>query len=250
MKKILMTLSVFMILSLFSITEVNAYGWGLKKNDNHSIPDVGFYDSEIEGTNSFYVGPDEQKIFLTFDTGYDTGNIEKILKILDEENVPATFFCTGDFIEREPEKIRLIDAYKQTVGNHTYSHKNITKISDEMLNLEISKVEELFTKITNKQLPHYFRPPSGEFDKTSLNKIKEKGYYTFFWSIAYYDWDTKNQKGVDYTVNSVINNLHNGAIILMHTVSDDNVKSLKTIISKARELGYEFSDLEYIISTQ
>lgn len=250
MKKILSTFIVFMILIFISLTRINAYGWGMTRNSDHAVPDVGFYKDEIADTNSFYVGPNEKKIYLTFDAGYDNGNLEKILDILDENKVPSTFFCTGDFIEREEDLILMIDQHGQKVGNHTYSHKDITKINDASLNEEITKTEELFHSITNKPMCKYFRPPEGEFNKTALNKVKDMGYYTFFWSIAYSDWDTKNQKGVDYTVNSVIDNLHNGAIILMHTVSDDNVKSLQTIITKARELGYEFEDLDYIVNAQ
>ena len=234
------------VFSISRIPNASAYGWGISKNNQHKVPDVGFYKNEIEGTDSYYVGSEEKKIYLTFDAGYDNGNIEKIVKILKEYEVPATFFSTGDFLERNPDLVKLIDENGLIIGNHMYSHKDITKISDEVLKEEITKVEEIFKSITGKEMIKLFRPPKGEFTKEALLKVKNLGYKTFFWSIAYLDWNTKDQKGEDYTYNSVINNLHDGAIILMHSVSDDNVKCLPKIIEKARTLGYTFDSLENI----
>ena len=73
--------------------------------------------------------------------------------------------------------------------------------------------------------------------------FKQLGYNTIFWSVAYKDWDTNNQSGMDKAVNSVIKNLHNGAIILLHSVSKDNVKALPVIIDKIKEEGYEIKTL-------
>ncbi|CCY07752.1 poylsaccharide deacetylase [Coprobacillus sp. CAG:698] len=88
-----------------------------------------------------------------------------------------------------------------------------------------------------------FRPPEGQFNKASLTVLKDMGYKTFFWSIAYDDWNTKSQKGGDYGYKKVMDNLHNGAIILMHTVSSDNVECLERVIDDARSQGYEFRNL-------
>ena len=75
------------------------------------------------------------------------------------------------------------------------------------------------------------------------NYIKEYGYNTIFWSIAYKDWETNKTKDINVSVNSVIDNLHNGAIILLHTVSNENVIALPIIIDKIREEGYEIASL-------
>lgn len=247
MKKTLIFIYCIMILLLANLNTicVNAYGWGYNKNKEHAIVDVGIYEREIAGTDSYYVGS-KGKIYLTFDAGYDNGNIEKIINILVENDVPSTVFCTGDFIEREKDIIKKLDENNIAVGNHTYSHKNITKISDEILEYEIKHTEELYKEITGKEMVKQFRPPEGQFDKVSLSKVKNLGYRTFFWSIAYLDWDVNNQKGFTYTYNSVIDNLHDGAIILMHTVSDDNVSSLTKIIKTIKNKGYEFDSLENI----
>ena len=244
MKKMKIILIMALILGVF-IPSVNAYGWGFKKNDNHTIPEIGIYKEEIAGTDSYFIG-NKSKVYLTFDAGYDNGNIKKIVDILSELDVPATIFCTGDFIVRSPELIKYIDDNNVLVGNHMYSHKEINKISHDELVREINKTEEVYKQITNKEMVKLFRPPKGEFDRKSLMNIKALGYKTFFWSIAYVDWNTKDQKGVDYTYNSVVDNIHDGAIILMHTVSDDNVLALPKIIEMIRSMGYEFDSIENI----
>ena len=84
-------------LSLFAVSG-KSFGWGFSKNNNHKQPYIGSYAQEIEGTNSYYVGDcNSKKVFLTFDAGYDNGNLIKILDILDEKEVEGTFFITGDF---------------------------------------------------------------------------------------------------------------------------------------------------------
>ena len=87
------------------------------------------------------------------------------------------------------------------------------------------------------------RPPKGEFSERTLALSSNLGYTSVFWSFAYKDWETDNQKGTDYAVNTVINGLHPGEVMLLHAVSKDNANALPTIIEKAREMGYEFGEL-------
>ena len=93
-------------------------------------------------------------------------------------------------------------------------------------------------------MPKLFRPPEGEFDERSLTVISNLGYRTFFWSIAYDDWNTKIKKGAEYGYNKVMSNIHNGAIILLHTVSIDNALALPRIIDDLRNQGYELKNLD------
>ena len=88
------------------------------------------------------------------------------------------------------------------------------------------------------------RPPKGEFSEYSLAETQKNGYKSIFWSIAYADWDTNSQKGVDYAVKQVTKQFHNGAIILLHAVSADNANGLEQIINSAKEQGYTFKSLE------
>lgn len=232
-----------MFLSTAAISN-SCYGWGYSKNDDNIRPYIGKYEEELRDTNSFYVGNENDKVvYLTFDAGYDNGNMIDILNILDEKKVKGAFFLTGDFLNRFEDLVIEINNRGHIIGNHTWSHKNITKLNKEELENDVLKYENKLKEIIKSDVDYFFRPPEGLFNKTSLNYIKQLGYNTIFWSVAYKDWDTNNQNCMDKAVNSVIKNLHNGAIILLHSVSKDNVKALPVIIDKIKEEGYEIKTL-------
>ena len=234
--------ALVMFTIFFTSTQIKSYasGWGFRKNENHEIPEIGKYQKDIDGTNSYYVGPNEKSVYLTFDAGYDNGVLDKILDTLKEKNVKATFFLTGDFVKRFKDLTIRIVSEGHIACNHSYSHRKITTLSKEELRKDLSKLEEEFYNLTATKMVKYFRPPEGEFNRQSLLNVSELGYKTIFWSIAYKDWDTKNQSGTDYCVKTVMNNLHNGAIILMHSVSSSNQEALPIIIDKIIQEGYTF----------
>lgn len=232
-------------LSVFGMEHICHYGWGFKKNHDHTTPDIGSYEKELEGTSSYYVGDINQKeLFLTFDAGYDNGNLSSILDTLQEKNVKAAFFVTGDFLTRNSDLVLRMKEEGHIVGNHSWGHKNITKINEEELKNEIQKVEEKYQEITHEEMKHYFRPPEGEFNHTSLLSLQKLGYKTIFWSLAYQDWDTNRQHGSLYAYQNVMNHIHNGAIILLHTVSKDNKEALGKIIDDLQSDGYVFKTLD------
>ena len=88
-----------------------------------------------------------------------------------------------------------------------------------------------------------FRPPEGKFNEESLSWAKELGYKTVFWSFAYEDWDNNKQKSEEVALNKILDNLHNGEILLLHPTSSTNAKIMQKLISKLREEGFEFGAL-------
>ena len=227
-------IAIIIFLSIpFSKSE--ASGWGFQKNNNHEIPQIGSYQKILENNNAYYVGK-EKSIYLTFDAGYDNGVMTDILKVLREKKVQATFFVTGDFVNRFTPLLEEIINDGHLVGNHSYSHKAIDTMSEEQLLNDLKRLEEFYYEKTNSVLGKIFRPPEGRFDEESLKWLKNAGYKTFFWSVALVDWDDK-------AINSykgVMDNLHDGAIILLHSVSRSNADDLGKIIDDIRQQGYEF----------
>lgn len=247
--KILVLVYVFGLV-LLSMPNVSAksYGWGFKRNNNNTCPDIGMYAGVIDGTSSYYVGnTDEKTIYLTFDAGYDNGVLSGILDVLKQKQIKSSFFVTGDFIKRESELLLRIVEEGHIVGNHTWSHKNITTLTYDQLAEELVKVEEEYSRLTQRDMLKIFRPPAGEFNRDALLNVQKLGYSTIFWSLAYKDWETDRQRGSDYTYNQVMNNIHNGAIILMHTVSESNLNALPQIIDSLRDQGYTFKNLDTLI---
>ena len=219
-------------------------GWGLKKVENSQpeVPDS--WKELLKKYDGYYLGnTDEKVMYLTFDEGYENGYTAKILDVLKKTNTPAAFFVTGPYVEREQELIKRMVAEGHIVGNHTVNHPGMADISENEITEELTKLNEEFKKITNTDMV-YMRPPRGEFSEKALATIQRNGYKTIFWSIAYADWNTDNQKGKDYAVNQVTKQFHNGAIILLHAVSEDNAEGLEEIINIAKQQGYTFKSLE------
>lgn len=229
----------------YSRIENKGYGWGLKKIQN-SAPEVPKYICDmLNEHNGVYMGnPEEKKIYLTFDEGYENGYTVKILDTLKEKNVPAAFFVTGDYLERSEELVERMVLEGHIVGNHTIGHKNLHKLSSaEDISAEISALEEKFKAKFDAPMK-YMRPPEGEYSRRVLAVAEDMGYKTVFWSFAYKDWIANDVKGGDYAVGQIMPYLHNGMIILLHAVSPDNAEALPIIIDKAREMGYEFASLD------
>ena len=126
-------MSKFLIFFLFFINTFTVNGWGFKKNNTHTTPSIGSFEKILEGTDSYYVGDTNEKVvYLTFDVGYDNGNLNDILDTLDKYNVRGTFFLTGDFVNRYHDLVIRLSLSNHLICNHSYGHKNITKLSKEI----------------------------------------------------------------------------------------------------------------------
>ena len=242
MKKIIVIVfSMFLSFLAFNFHNIEAYGFGFKRNNNHQIPDIGFYKTILENNNCYYVG-NPQNVYLTFDVGYDNGYLDKYLDILKAENVKATFFVTGDFVKRFSSHLVRIKEEGHLICNHSYSHRSINKLSNSQLQDDLVKLENEYFEVIGSKMPKIFRPPEGQFDEKSLNLLAKLGYKTIFWSFAHVDWKKSN----DNSYKNIVDNLHGGAIILLHTVNEDNCLNLSKIIKYIRENGYELSTVDKI----
>jgi peptidoglycan-N-acetylmuramic acid deacetylase len=227
-----------------------AYHFGFKKSRNGSIPSIdeeGFKPL-LEKYDAIFIGdPSQKNIYLTFDNGYENGYTAKILDVLKEKKVPAAFFVTGHYVKDQPELIKRMVAEGHIVGNHSWSHPDMTQISDQQIRDELTKVSEEIARLTPQKHTVYLRPPRGIFSERTLAVSKQLGYTNVFWSLAYKDWDTKQQRGGQYAYDNVMSQLHPGAVILLHSVSRDNAEALPRIIDDARKKGYEFRSLDELV---
>lgn len=219
--------------------------WGFQKKGNHQTPEIGLlYESLLEKYGSFFVGDTTKKnIYLTFDNGYENGYTTDILDVLKKKEVPAAFFVTGHYLTENEDLIRRMVDEGHIVGNHSWHHPDLTKVSDIRLKKELKLVEEEYKKITGKTDMMYLRPPRGIFSERTLKLSKDHGYVNVFWSLAFVDWNTDQQKGWKYAYHNIMEQIHPGAIILLHTVSEDNAKALSKVIDDLREEGYTFKSL-------
>jgi len=229
------------------------YHFGFKKSRNGepaSIDQEGFKPL-LEKHGAFYIGDTESKaLYLTFDNGYENGYTPPILDVLKAKRVPAAFFLTGHYVQSRPDLVKRMVEEGHLIGNHSWSHPDMTQLSDEAIRRELDKVKEAVAAITPQKEMDFFRPPRGIFSERVLAAGRRGGYIGVFWSIAYADWDVNRQKGMRHAYESVVSQLHPGAIILLHSVSRDNAEALAAIIDEARRQGYTFKSLDQLLSPQ
>jgi peptidoglycan-N-acetylmuramic acid deacetylase len=231
-----------------------AYHFGFKKSVDGRLPSIdeeGFKPI-ITKHGALFLGDTSQKeLFLTFDNGYENGFTPRILDVLKEKQVPAVFFVTGHYVKDQPELLKRMVMEGHIIGNHSWSHPDMSQLSEGSIKTELDKVKEQVEVLTGQKEMKYLRPPRGIFNERVLAASKQFGYINVFWSVAYKDWDVNAQRGSQYAYSEVIKQLHPGAIILLHSVSKDNTEALGRIIDEARRQGYAFKSLDQLgISNQ
>lgn len=220
-------------------------GAGQKPTGNATAAELAEYDA-------YFCGPGEEKaIYLTFDCGYENGNTEPILDALKKHNAPATFFVVGHFLESAPEIAKRMVEDGHTVGNHTYHHPDMSRISDKAsFQKEMDDVAALFKEVTGGELAMYYRPPQGKYSKENLQMAKEMGYSTFFWSLAYVDWNQDAQPSHEEAFSKLTGRIHPGAIVLLHSTSKTNGEIMDELLTKWEEMGYTFRPLADLAAGQ
>lgn len=222
--------------------------WGLGFGAEGQTPTGTKTAEELKKMDAYYVGDTTEKVlYLTFDAGYENGNTGKILDALKKHNAPATFFVVGNYLETSPDLVQRMVAEGHTVGNHTYHHRDMSAISDKSaFESEMISVEEKFKEITGQDMIKYYRPPQGKYNENNLKMAQEMGYHTFFWSLAYVDWEVNNQPTKEEAFKKLLTRVHPGAIVLLHSTSSTNGEILDELLTKWEEMGYSFKSLSEI----
>lgn len=226
------------------------YGWYCPHAKGHvqpSVPELAF----VEELGGFYIdhrhsdAQDAEKVvYLTFDAGYENGNVARILDTLQEERVTACFFILDGLIRHAPEVVRRMAAEGHTVGNHTMHHRDMSREGDAALLTELRGLEEAYEALTGCALARYYRPPEGRFSRENLACAQRNGYRTIFWSFAYPDWDNEKQPAPERAKQIILDNIHNGAVLLLHPTSSTNAAILGDVIRTLRAQGYRFGTLD------
>lgn len=219
--------------------------WYCKHMKSSARPPVPPEMSWVSEHNGYFLGKDEKVIYLTFDAGYENGNVEKILDTLKAENVPAAFFILDNLVESNTELVKRMIDEGHTVCNHTAKHRDMTKVTTkEAFAEELGKMEQIYRDKTGAELSKYYRPPEGKFNEDNLVWADELGYKTVFWSFAYADWDNENQMSSENAISKIITNTHNGEVLLLHPTSKTNAEILPELIKQWRAMGYSFGTLD------
>ncbi len=223
--------------------------WYIKRNGRKQ-PGIDSAQSVISKYDGYYIdaryndSSEKQVIYLTFDLGYSNKNVESILATLSAEEVPAAFFILDNIILKNRELLVDMAKHGHLICNHTKNHKNLSSASEEEIRRNITDLEKLYREKTSMELARYFRFPEGRYSEHALRCVQELGYKTIFWSFAYDDWDNQKQPSERRAMKKVLDNTHNGAVILLHPTSETNARILPYLIKEWRRMGYTFGTLD------
>ena len=234
-----------------SDTLAGATAWYFKKTKDHTQPRLESGLCFINKYDCCYVdashGDDceEKVLYLTFDAGYENGNVEKILDAMKSEDVKGSFFILENIIQRNTDLVKRMADEGHLICNHTTRHRDMSRVTDkETFGKELSKLEQIYADATGYTMAKIYRPPEGRFSELNLIHATELGYKTVFWSFAYADWDNKNQMSAEDAKEKIMSCTHNGAIILLHPTSSTNAEIMVDIIREWKARGYRFETLD------
>ncbi|MGG1600604.1 MULTISPECIES: polysaccharide deacetylase family protein [Paenibacillus] len=195
------------------------------------------------------VETDQKLIALTFDDGPNPVYTPQILDLLNQYGAKGTFFVIGKRVQMYPAiAIREVNEGHE-IANHTFDHHYLKNFPPERLVEEIRQTQEVIFDIT-EQMPHVFRPPGGFYNDALLQSVKKDQLTVVMWS-WYQDTQDWKKPGVDKIVRQVLDNAHNGDIVLFHDLQGDctqTVEALKQILPELTRRGYQFVTVSDLIA--
>ena len=233
--KIKMLCGLFYTLCLLQVLGISVY----QNQKDEEEEETNKVDDAIAFVSSSMV-EEPPKIAITFDDGPSSQCTGRLLDGLKERDVKATFFLIGENAKENPELVKRLDEEGHLIGNHTYHHVEITKVSDEEAKKEILDTNKVITSITGKSV-EYMRPPFGLWQRNLEMEIE---VLPVMWTIDPLDWTTEN---VDEIVNKVVTEAEENDIILLHDCYDSSVDAALRIIDILQKKGFEFVTVDQLI---
>ena len=193
----------------------------------------------------YCVETEEPKVSVSFDAAWGADDTDELLKILADNDVKATFFLCGYWVEKYPEEVKKIAEAGHDLGNHSATHPHMSQLTAEQITEELQKCHQNVKELTGIEMD-LFRPPFGEYDNEVIETATENGYYTIQWDIDSLDWKEQGAKAeIDQVLNH--NHLGNGSIILFHNDAKYTPQVLDTILKGLKGKGYEIVPVSQLI---
>lgn len=221
------------------------HGYSTTDRDASNRPNGCLYLQHVYGNKygaDFIIeNPGANVIYLTMDEGYEAGYTPTILDTLAQKGVKAVFFVTKQFVTEQPALVQRMINEGHIIGNHSCAHP-----ADGMPTLGVEGQTNDIMQLHNLVQQNFgytmtlFRFPAGIFSEQSLALVHNLGYRSVFWSFAHRDWVTTDQPDPAASLQAMLDQLHPGAVYLLHAVSATNTQVLGQFIDEARARGYEF----------
>lgn len=223
-------------------TDNTKNGWWSDNKFDQVRPKGGADINRLKEYSAYFLGPDDKTIYLTFDEGGNDTYLDEIADLLTKNNVNATFFLCGHFMEDHKEEVKKWVQNGHSIGNHTFHHRDTVSYANEdgfeEFQKEITDVEDLYQEITGKPMDRLYRSPRGEWSYRELQMVQDMGYRSYFWSADYRDFDQTYSK--EYSLDQLMKRYHNGAIYMLHPKQKGTYEALEDFIKEMRKLGYQF----------
>ena len=244
----LLLLTVTMPIRVFA-ADRTPYNWFVQNNDNHTPPILHPNFSFAEKYDFYYLNhnakSDDTVVYLTFDAGYENGNVAKVLDALDKHGVKGTFFILENLVRRSPELVERMANGGHLVCNHTATHPDMSTITDiTLFEKQLTRLEKAYCELTGKEMPKIYRPPQGRFSEENLAFTDKLGYKTLLWSFAYADWDNNKQPDPEKALDKILSHLHSGEVMLLHPTSATNAAIMDRLLTEIEKRGYRIGCIE------
>ena len=191
----------------------------------------------------YSVETSEKKISITFDAAWDSTDTNELIEILKKHNAKATFFCVGDWVDKNKEAVKAFYDNSHEIGNHSDSHADFSKVSEEKVKSEIENCNKKIGDITGKT-PILCRAPSGAYDNKSVAICESLGMKMIQWDVDSLDWKLLS---VEEMYSRVTSKVQNGSIVLFHNGVENTPEALDKILTKLKADGYEFVTVSELI---
>jgi peptidoglycan/xylan/chitin deacetylase (PgdA/CDA1 family) len=207
--------------------EENAPGWSKQVNDTYTR-----------------VSTSRKVVAITFDDGPHPENTPRLLDMLKERRIKATFYVVGNMVKYSPQLIRRMIAEGHEIGNHTVTHGNLARMSDDALRKELQAAHDQIIAETGVT-PRTMRPPGGAIKKSQKElMLREFGYPTILWSVDPEDW---KRPGPAVVTSRLVNGASPGGILLVHDLHKPTVDAMPSTLDQLLAQGYEFVTVTELI---
>ncbi len=194
----------------------------------------------------YSVNTEESVVALSFDAAWGSDKTLKILDILDEYEVKATFFLVGFWIDAYPDMVKEIHNRGHLIGNHSENHRHANVMSKEELTKEVLSVSRKITDITGQEVK-YFRAPFGEYNNTLMTVLEENGITGVQWNVDSLDW-----KGLSggQIADRILPKVKKGSIVLCHNNSDHILEALPLVLMGLKNKGLKAVRMDELVLTE
>lgn len=223
-----------LIMVAIVITYVNVLTPGILEVSSHDAKILPIYRVDTEGSD----------ISITFDCAWGAHDIPRILDLLSENNIKATFFVVGKWAEANPDAVKLIAEHGHEIGMHGYTHNKMGTMTGEEIKDEVIRSKEVIKKLTGIDAC-LFRAPYGDYSNNVVREVQKLGCYTIQWDVDSLDWmKHMTEKEI---IERVLSKTKNGSIILFHNDTQHTVKAIPEIIKGLKHGGFNIVPVSRLI---